>query len=78
MRSQYRYKEEDPHYRGEEIEEQYGDGPDQNRKCTDILCLVLFLVFIGVMVYISIVAFTTGNPKYLAYPFDSEGKQCHM
>ena len=39
---------------------------------------MIFLVFIGLLVYIAIVAFTTGNPKYLAYPFDSEGNQCHM
>jgi hypothetical protein len=33
---------------------------------------------LAVLGYIAFVAFNTGNPKYLAYPFDSEGKQCKL
>jgi hypothetical protein len=34
---------------------------------------MVFLVGVG---YIAIIAFTTGNPEYLVYPFDSNGNQC--
>jgi len=37
---------------------------------------LLFLVFLVALGYVAFVAFNTGNPKYLAYPFDSNKQQC--
>lgn len=74
----YRYQEEDPDYRGQPLDQNYGEGPENKRGCTDLLCLILFIVFLGALGYIAYIAFNTGNPKYLAYPFDSEGNQCKL
>lgn len=34
------------------------------------------MVFIGALGYVAYIAFHTGNPEYLAYPFDKAGNQC--
>jgi hypothetical protein len=78
LRDSYHYREQDPDYRGEGLDPKYGDGPDSERSCTDILCLVLFVVLLGVLGYVAVVAFGRGDPRYLAYPFDSEGNQCYL
>lgn len=76
--SNYRYREEDPDYRGEPLERTYGEGPEEKRECTDVFCLLIFFVFLAGLGYIASVAFKTGNPEYLVYPFDSDGKQCKL
>ncbi|RHY10575.1 hypothetical protein DYB36_001753 [Aphanomyces astaci] len=47
-----------------------------NRKCTDILCTLLFVVFWAGMIAISVVAFTRGKPERLAYGMDFKGRVC--
>lgn len=44
--------------------------------CTDILCTVLFLVFVLLLVVLSYFAFTTGDPATLIKPRDSDGNVC--
>ena len=46
------------------------------RSCTDILCCLLFLVFLASMVGITGYATTKGDPKRLLTPFDSSANKC--
>lgn len=51
-------------------------GPTDDRRCTDLLCCILYLAFWAGLIVIAVVAFTRGNPDYIIYPFDSTGSQC--
>ena len=46
------------------------------RKCTDILCLLLFLVFWLGMIIIAAVAYVSGQPEKLVYGVDFRGRTC--
>ncbi|XP_028139866.1 choline transporter-like 2 isoform X3 [Diabrotica virgifera virgifera] len=52
------------------------NGPLRKRSCTDILCLMIFLVFIGAWIGIGIYAYTNGNPSTLLVPRDTLGRRC--
>ena len=43
----------------------------KKRKCTDTICLVVFISFIGVWSFVAITAFKYGNLKAALYPTDS-------
>mmetsp|Transcript_4354 Transcript_4354/g.7346 ORF Transcript_4354/g.7346 Transcript_4354/m.7346 type:complete len:135 (+) Transcript_4354:103-507(+) len=47
-----------------------------DRHCTDVICCLLFSVFIVAMVGLSVYAFQTGDPVKLFTPYDSDGNQC--
>ena len=51
-------------------------GPIKNRGCTDVICLLLFLAFIGGWIAVGIYGFSNGNPATLIYPSDSSGRSC--
>ncbi|CAC5373360.1 SLC44A2_4_5 [Mytilus coruscus] len=51
-------------------------GPIKNRSCTDIICCLLFLIFIGGLVVVAIFAFKYGDPKLLLYPVNSDNELC--
>lgn len=51
-------------------------GPVKDRGCTDILCLLLFIVFLCGWIGIGIWAFGQGNPSRLIYPSNSFGEIC--
>jgi len=51
-------------------------GPVKSRSCTDILCLLLFLVCIVAWAGVSYVGFKNGNPELLMYPTNSTGQIC--
>jgi choline transporter-like protein 2/4/5 len=44
--------------------------------CTDIICTLLFLLFIGALIFVSVVAYKNGKPEELILPHDSEGRTC--
>ena len=48
----------------------------QGRSCTDVLCLLLLLVFLGVWAGVAIYGFSNGNPHQLLHPSNSEGEIC--
>lgn len=52
------------------------DGPPESRKCTDVLCLILFLLFCGVGAGIGVFAIQNGNPSSLVYGKDEFGNVC--
>uniref|UniRef100_A0A8C2V3E5 Choline transporter-like protein n=1 Tax=Chinchilla lanigera TaxID=34839 RepID=A0A8C2V3E5_CHILA len=51
-------------------------GPIKNRGCTDIICCLLFLVFILGYIVVGIVAWVYGDPRQVLYPRNSTGAYC--
>mmetsp|Transcript_20795 Transcript_20795/g.14908 ORF Transcript_20795/g.14908 Transcript_20795/m.14908 type:complete len:88 (+) Transcript_20795:184-447(+) len=47
-----------------------------NRKCTDICCLIIFIVFAAGMGFVSYHGFENGDPHLLIAPLDADGKFC--
>ena len=58
------------------VNEELRHGPVVERRCTDILCCILFLVFLVAMFGIGVYGFQHGDPKLVLYPYDSSGNQC--
>ena len=58
------------------MDERLNNGPLQNRSCTDVLCTLLFILFFGAFILVSIFGLKNGDPKTLFAPLDSDGKFC--
>ncbi|CAF1095911.1 unnamed protein product, partial [Didymodactylos carnosus] len=50
--------------------------PLQKHHCTDILCLIIFFLFIIGYIIFAAIVFTSGNPSQLLHPTDSQGQIC--
>ena len=48
----------------------------EDRSCTDVLCMILFYVFMNIMIAISIYAFAKGDPVKILTKYDSDGNMC--
>ncbi|GFR06390.1 choline transporter-like protein 4 [Trichonephila clavata] len=67
--SERKYGEEltyDPEFRG----------PIKNRSCTDVICLFLFVAFLGGWCVVAFFAYREGDPRTIVYPTDSDGNIC--
>ncbi|KAH9500274.1 hypothetical protein Btru_073598 [Bulinus truncatus] len=53
-------------------------GPKRKRSCTDVICCLIFLVFIAGLVAVACFAFVYGDPQLLLYPKDSNGNLCGL
>ncbi|XP_061475437.1 choline transporter-like protein 4 [Rhineura floridana] len=51
-------------------------GPIQKRSCTDIICCILFTVFIAGYIVVGILAWVYGDPRQVIYPRNSTGAYC--
>ncbi|XP_077463628.1 choline transporter-like protein 5 isoform X1 [Stigmatopora argus] len=51
-------------------------GPVHNRTRTDVLCCVVFFIFILGYVLLGVLAWVNGDPKKIVYPTDSFGNIC--
>ena len=53
------------------------NGPveDQSRQCTDVLWLVVFLLFSGTSMYIAHTSYSAGDPLKLAAVYDPDRKK---
>ncbi|XP_075226187.1 choline transporter-like 2 [Lycorma delicatula] len=51
-------------------------GPRGRRSCTDIICLLLFIVALVVWILVGRYAYLNGDPNKLIVPADSEGRRC--
>ncbi|XP_003789085.1 choline transporter-like protein 4 isoform X1 [Otolemur garnettii] len=51
-------------------------GPIKNRSCTDVICCILFLLFILGYIVVGIVAWMYGDPRQVLYPRNSTGAYC--
>jgi len=69
-------KEKDPHYKGELTPKHLKDGPLDDRKCTDMMCLLFFVAFWVGMIMIGVTAMSTGTPLRLTYAYDQKGAAC--
>ncbi|XP_038624608.1 choline transporter-like protein 4 [Tachyglossus aculeatus] len=51
-------------------------GPIKKRGCTDVLCYILFMLFIAGYCIVGIVAWVYGDPQQVLYPRNSSGLYC--
>jgi len=51
-------------------------GPIRDRSCTDVLCLLLFIVFLVFWFVVAIISFVKGDPDRLINPSNSRGEIC--
>lgn len=68
----------DPNYKGDDynIDVAIEKGPLGNRRCTDMLCVLVFLITTGCMGYIGHYAVQFGDPDLIMTPYDSTGAFC--
>lgn len=66
----------DPEYKGEPLPDELLNGPVENRRCTDIICCILFLAFVVAWFVCGFYGFSNGDPMILTYPYDSDDNQC--
>lgn len=52
------------------------DGPTRDRRCTDVLCLLLLVASWAGMSAIGYYAVTEGDPRLVLYPLDYDGNIC--
>ena len=71
-------KLKDRNYKGEDfnVKPELGHGPFNNRRCTDMLCCLLFLVFLGGMGFCTYWGYANGNPGKLIAPIDGDEHIC--
>lgn len=74
-----RYDYNSGHYEGKD----YGrpiarENPPLHKKrsCTDVACLLLFVVFLGAWGFVAFMGFKEGNIEQVIYPTDSQGNVC--
>mmetsp|Transcript_118473 Transcript_118473/g.206223 ORF Transcript_118473/g.206223 Transcript_118473/m.206223 type:complete len:658 (-) Transcript_118473:306-2279(-) len=53
-------------------------GSKENRSCTDILCLLIFLVFTAAWVFVAVIAFQNGNLNWILHGVDYKGNVCSI
>ncbi|CAG0886862.1 unnamed protein product [Cyprideis torosa] len=52
------------------------EGPTRKRSCTDIICLLLFIVCVALWILVLVAGLYYGDPDNLIYPTDSHGNLC--
>ena len=67
-----------PDYKGEDysISTEIEKGPLGNRRCTDMLCNLIFLAATAGIGYIGYYAVSHGDPNLIMSPYDSTGAYC--
>ena len=65
-----KYKEE------ARFEKSLENGPAQSRSITDLICCLLFIIFIGAYIAVFFWGVTKGNPGQLLTPFDEGSHGC--
>lgn len=62
----------------EEALRDLNNGPtsDDNRGCTDILCCLIFVAFLGGVIAVTILGFSQGQPQEIMYIYDEESNAC--
>jgi hypothetical protein len=48
------------------------------RKCSDVLCCLIFLAFFVLMLVLSFYGISKGDPLNILTPFDTKGNRCGM
>lgn len=52
------------------------NGPIKNRKCTDVICCIVFLLYVAGMLVVGGISYYMGDPNQLLNPTDSQGNVC--
>ncbi len=67
-------KLKDRNYKGEDymVDSTLVKGTLQNRKCTDCLCLLIFLAFLGGMGWMTIEGYILGDVNYMLAPIAAQ------
>ena len=60
---------------GEPTEDKFGNGPIDDRGCTDIICCLFFVAFIVGMIIVTAQGFDKGDPVRLLAPYASDSKR---
>ena len=68
----------DRNYKGDDfnIRTDLMKDPFNNRRCTDIFCCLIFVVFLGGMGALTYYGYAHGDPNKLVSPIDGDGKIC--
>ena len=71
-------KLKDRNYKGEDfnVKPELGQGPFNERKCTDALCCIIFLAFLTGMGFCTSYGYAAGNPNKLIAPIDGDRFIC--
>ncbi|XP_029636675.1 choline transporter-like protein 2 isoform X3 [Octopus sinensis] len=51
-------------------------GPVTNRSCTDIICCIIFIIFLVAFAGVSIFAYVKGDYQLILYPLDTKNNLC--
>ena len=56
----------------------FKNGPigDENRKCRDVLCCIIFFAFLLACVFVGLYSYDKGDPNIILFPYDDDGNQC--
>ncbi|CAG9575617.1 unnamed protein product [Danaus chrysippus] len=52
------------------------NGPTRNRSCTDVIFLIMFILFLGGWGFVGYYSITRGSVEKLLAPIDSKGRRC--
>ncbi|CAG4925770.1 unnamed protein product [Colias eurytheme] len=54
------------------------NGPTRNRSCTDIIWLIVFILFLGAWGFVGYYSMTRGSVEKLLAPIDTKGRRCGL
>ncbi len=66
----------DEKYVGKTIPQQFAQGPRLEKKCTDLFCCLIFVLFVGGMVFATFLHFPHSKINLMTTPRDSQGNIC--
>ena len=58
------------------VDQELRNGPLYNRKCTDVICLILFIAFLAVYGATCVYSIKEGKPEHLLRPVNGDGDLC--
>ncbi len=64
------------HRRGSYDDDEEFEGPMKNRGCRDIICLLIFLAYVGFMAYLFFYSVVVGDVNRLTKGYDISGNSC--
>ena len=58
--------------------DEFKNGPlsDERRRCRDVCCCILFVLFLLGCAFVCYLGVKYGNPDLILYPYDEDGNQC--
>ena len=60
------------------MDDRVGDGPLEDRSCTDVLFCIIFLAFLVGFGVVSVFGYQNGQPQRLLAPLDADGRFCGL